>query len=451
MKHISSLLIALLLCLTGTLSSPIPARADIDLSLFELSAEIAVYSISEERFIRSCGETADLSALGADEYYTYILDLKYTGSQPLAIDSFTVSVDGSEQWGWSTRSLDPDTLISFHIYYSNMQSRMTEGMHTVTWYVSGQPIFTKSFTFVNPMDWNSVFPIPSSSDIDAANQTATVRSPYLYGWLDMNREYRFTEYSVDFKADHLPKATYCCLTNMRMDLSPLKKLYSSVHTDYESVNMYAGFQRRWSEYCSILSFWDIFCTDANGNQQTIRAQRLYPSEVIGNDDFSGEGTGAHTLVPYEWEEDHWYRMLLQCSDSPETGTTLVEQWVCDLETGVWTLLCRYDTGIPDSCFTGPVAIFLENFDPDHAGEIRSMEVANIRLRDADTRQWKTISNISIGSNGGLPSYEGSYAYGAQGNRFWMITSGVGGDWYAEGHIPQNKAFSVTGVQASSPY
>lgn len=451
MKRLLSMLIALLIFLTGALAFPTPARADLDLSLFELSAEIAVYSISGEQFVRSCGETAELSSLGSDEYYTYYLTLRYKGSSALDIDSFSASVDGSEQWGWTTRRLDPGAVLNCHIYYSNMQSRMTEGMHTATWYIDGQPIFTKSFTLTDPMNWSSVFPIPSSSEVDAANQSATVRSPYLYGWLQMDREYRFIEYSADFKADHLPKATYCCLANMRMDLSPLKKIYKSVYTDYESVNMYAGLQRRWNEYCSILSFWDIFCTDANGNQHTIRAKRLYPSEVIGNDDFTGEGTGAHTLVSYELEEDHWYRMLLQCSQSAETGTTLVEQWVCDLETGAWTLLCRYDTGIPDSCFTGPVALFLENFDPDYAGEVRSMEVTNIRMRDADTLQWKTISNISIGSNGGLPSYEGSYAYGSQGNRFWMITSGVGGDWYAEGRIPQNKTYSITGVQASSPY
>lgn len=451
MKRALSLLAALLLCLTGTLACPQPARADIDTSLFELNAEIAAYSISEERSIRLCGQTADLSALASGEYYTYHLTLKYTGSKALNIDSITVSVDGGEQWGWSTKTLDPGTDYNFHVYYSNMQSRMTEGVHTVTWYINNRPLLTKSFTFTSSMDWNSVFPIPSSSEITAANQSAAVRSPYLYGWLDMDRDYRFTEYSADFKADYLPEATYCCLANMRMDLSPLKKIYSSVYTEYESVNMYAGFQNRWTDRASILSFWDIYCTDSSGNQKTIRAQRLYPASTVGTDDFSGEGTGAHTLVPYEWEEDHWYRMLLQCSESAETGTTLVEQWICDLETGEWTLLCRYDTGIPDSCFTGPVAFFLENFDNDYAGEVRSMEIANIRLRDASSGQWKCISSASIGSNGGLPSYNGSYAYGSQGSRFWMITSGVGGDWYAEGRVPQNKSFSVKGAQASSPY
>ena len=79
------------------------------------------------------------------------------------------------------------------------------------------------------------------------------------------------------------------------------------------------------------------------------------------DSFGGEGTGARALVDYEWESDHWYTMHIRCMTSETTGNTVVEQWVCDLETGEWTLLTAYDIGFKNSSFKGSIAIFLENY------------------------------------------------------------------------------------------
>ena len=294
------------------------------------------------------------------------------------------------------------------------------------------------------------FPRPSAAEIAAHDRTAAMRSPYLYGYLDISDDLRFTEFAADFCADTLPPKTYLCLANMRMDLSPLKKLYTNVHTEYEQVNMYAGFQRLADETVSILSFWDIYYTDASGHQQTLRAKRIYPDDYNGSDSFGGEGTGAHTIAPYDWEAGHWYRMLLQCGTS-ETGTTTVEQWVLDLETNAWTLLCKYDTGIVGSCFTGPVAFFLENFDPAVSGEVRSMQVKNVRLFDQKAGKWRGIRSAYIGSNGGVPSYEGSYAYDTRGDAFRLITSGVGGDWYGQKRFPRNKTLTVSHADSSCPY
>ena len=125
-------------------------------------------------------------------------------------------------------------------------------------------------------------------------------------------------------------------------------------------------------------------------------------------------------------------MLLQCGKSPETGNTTVEQWVCDLTSGRWTKLCVYDLGFAGSCFKGDVAFFLENYISSLAGEVRSMEIRNPRICLASNGQWVNISSAHMSSQGGKPKYEGSYAFGAEGDRFWMITSGVGGDWYNNG-------------------
>ena len=57
-----------------------------------------------------------------------------------------------------------------------------------------------------------------------------------------------------------------------------------------------------------------------------------------------------------------------------------------------------------------------------------MEVRNAQYFDI-YEGWKQITSAYVGPNGGTPTYEGSYDFGAIGDRFWMITSGVGGDWY----------------------
>ncbi len=294
--------------------------------------------------------------------------------------------------------------------------------------------------------------MPSASEISHANQTAALRSPYLYGWLQMNSNFRYTEYAVDFKADFVPKATYCALANLRLDLSGMKKKYRNVRSEYESVNLYAGFQRRWDEYITIMSAWDIYYTDKDGVQRTLRPRQLYPEKIyIGDGTFSGEGTGLQMLMPYNWESGHWYRMLLQCGQS-DAGTTTVEQWICDLETGAWTLMCKCDTGLPDSCFIGPNAFFLENFDPAYAGEIRTMEVANVRVKEAGKSSWQSIRTASIGSNGGKPHYNGSCAYGADDSCFWLITSGAGGDWFGTNRVPENnRSYTVKSGSAVSHY
>jgi len=85
-------------------------------------------------------------------------------------------------------------------------------------------------------------------------------------------------------------------------------------------------------------------------------------------------------------------MHLKCGTSQETGNTVVEQWVCDLSTGEYTLLCSYDIGVPNSSFKGQMAVFLENYLTQYAGDVRSMEICNAKYLDAVTGQWITITD-----------------------------------------------------------
>lgn len=44
----------------------------------------------------------------------------------------------------------------------------------------------------------------------------------------------------------------------------------------------------------------------------------------------------------------------------------------------------------------------------------------------------TLTTIYVASANGLPQYEGSYDFGVSDGHLWMITSGVGGDWFNNG-------------------
>lgn len=281
----------------------------------------------------------------------------------------------------------------------------------------------------------SRFRFPTAPQIEEHNRTATVRSPYLFGQFAIPHTTRYTEYAVDFCADHLPRGTYCCLGNWSMDYSSVEREYGKLQTDPNGIHAYAGFQSlEDGRRVSILSFWDVFYKDSRGQTRTIRAKRTYPAATDRSEAFGGEGTGAHCLVPYPWQAGRWYRMYLRCRTDPTTGNTLVEQYVCDLETNKenYTLLCRYDVGVRDACFKGPMYVFLENFIPRYAGDVRSLQVRAPQYRDAATRRWHRLTAGLFTAQGGLPHYEGSYDFGSCHNRFWMITSGVGGDWFGNG-------------------
>ena len=271
-------------------------------------------------------------------------------------------------------------------------------------------------------NWQSMITFPTASEIDRYNSTAVNRSPYLQAWMQTGSK-TFTGYSVNFRAEFQPNGTYCCLGNFDLDYSALKKTYKSYRTEYNGVAGYAGLQRLSNgELKSILSFWDVFCTDKSGKTKTIRAQLVYPSST-DNDSFSGEGTGTHCLADYPWKPGRWYQMQLLCGRSDTTGNTTVEQWVQDLSTSVWTKLCVYDLGVPNVSFKGNVCVFLENFDPKYAGAIRSMECRNFAV--CRNKKWTGVTSGVVEKDIRMP-YTGSYAYKVSGDTLCMITTGVTG-------------------------
>ena len=407
------------------------------------TASLCVYAISNESRLRDAGDTADISLLGEDEYYSFCLRVQNNTDETLRWDKAGVSVNDGKQWCWNAGSLSPGKSTVFHIYYANMKAFQTAGTYTVDWYFDGEKTYSACFTLAEKALDTGGFPIPSDVEIENYNSTNTTRSPYIYGWYLLSPDTRYTEYSVDFRADHLPIGTYCCLGNWKINYSALNEQYAKVWTEYESVQGYAGFQHTADgRKVSIMSFWDIFCQDQDGNVTTIHPERLYPDDIIGSDRFSGEGTGGHTIVPCPWEAQHWYRMHIRCRTSSITGNTVVEQWITDLETNDETLLCAYDLGIPQAAFTGSIAVFLENYLPEYGGDLRSMQVRNAQYLEESSGTWKSFDSIYLSSNGGAPAYLGSYDFGVSDNTVWMITSGVGGDWYGNGRGKQGERYTL---------
>ena len=298
---------------------------------------------------------------------------------------------------------------------------------------------------ITERNWSACMTLPDNAAVEAFNAVSNNRSPYVTATADTSVCTRFTQYAIDFRADYLPTGTYCCLANFDLDYSALRQSYADYRMDYPGVAGYAGLQRGTNGRTnSIMSFWDVFCRDAAGRETVIRARQVAPASGE-NSDFDGEGTGVHCLIDYPWQAGRWYRMLLQCSVSETTGNTTIEQWVCDLGNMTWTSLCQYDLGVPNVTFQGNVATFLECFQHETAGNVRSMEIRNIRIADAYSGQWLNVQRVFCSTAYGYP---GSYAYGADGHTVYMISTGLDG---MAGYPQADMTYMISNLESGIPY
>lgn len=271
--------------------------------------------------------------------------------------------------------------------------------------------------------WKARMDFPTQEEIDKFNANDPTLSPYVAAWMHASAADRFDEYSIEFKADYVPNYTYCCLGNFLLDYSDLEGKYAS-YSSSVGINGYAGFQYRapGETPVAIQSIWDLYCTDEKGEVTTIRAQRVFP-EPDDNETFTGEGDGVHCITDYDWKAGKWYRMLLKLDTSEITGNTTIEQQVLDLETGEWTLLSKYDLGVKNVKFYYDVAIFMEDYLPAASANVRTMEVRNVSVHPVGAEDWMPVRSGVF-----LQNYDhaGSYAFGTEGDVFWMISTGISG-------------------------
>ena len=62
-----------------------------------------------------------------------------------------------------------------------------------------------------PRDWRAVFSMPARYEMNHYSNPDRIRAPYLCAWLYPPEGAIFREYSVDFRAEHVPEGTYCSL------------------------------------------------------------------------------------------------------------------------------------------------------------------------------------------------------------------------------------------------
>lgn len=258
-------------------------------------------------------------------------------------------------------------------------------------------------------------------------------SPYIVCVPDFGKVNRYMEYAVDFRADYLPKATYLSTLCWYMGSYQLDRQYASVERDGGWAG-YCGFQSLHDgRRVAIMSIWDTFCTDRQGRQTVIKARRIYP-EVDPTDNFrmrdadgnlavwGDEGRFVQCLVPYDWEDGHTYRANIQVFNTYTGGSAYINFAVCDMETGVWTTLMQFDLGYDEAYMTGG-CVFLENYLPQYAGELRSMVLSNFQVKTYGGVDWTHAVRAELMQEFDNP---GSYNFGAEGDSFWAITTGIPG-------------------------
>lgn len=296
--------------------------------------------------------------------------------------------------------------------------------------------------------WNKVISLPSASEIQAFRGTA--RAPYICCQPEFSGVTAFYEFSVDFRADHLPRGTYLCVSNFGFNDAGLLKRYASVKRDYEGVAGYAGFQKYEDGTTGIiLTVWDSYCYDRSGRKITYQATQVYPAgnkgfEVCVGNTVTGEGCFVHTLLPYNWVEGRNYRALLQLTNPTDGANSHLIFWACDLQTGAWTRLVEYDLGYSGTYMYWTTA-FLEDFSYHDAGSLRSMVLSNFRVHATSKAEWVTTKKATFSCN---YSNGGSYQYGSAGNAFYTITTGLPNRC---SRPADRKTYTVSSCEGGSPY
>ena len=295
------------------------------------------------------------------------------------------------------------------------------------------PVIDASVTYLR-RNWDRVMTLPNVLEIDACNRNASAPAPRVSGWLQAGAEKGFDAFSVDFKTDCLPEGTFCCPGGFDFDYSALVGKYGR----YESVRKHTGLsglaameKEEGGAAEAVLVLWDITCAGHDGTAVVIRPKRMYP--VSGT---AGAAGGCTRFAePYDWKPERWYRMHVLCGDFSGTANTVLEQWICDLGTGSWTLLCRADLGAPGIRFRNNLAVYLENTLVQRAGDVRTLECKSIYIHEHGG-SWRQLSEAGFSRDRDDP---GSYSYGADGAVFYAVTTGVRG---GPGSRPEGRCVKV---------
>lgn len=252
---------------------------------------------------------------------------------------------------------------------------------------------------------------------------------------------KFEGFSIDFRGVKTPLSTYWALCNWGMDLTAFKE----EHPDAHGGGAYAGLQNTVIGRLAIMSFWETFY---DGDSKRHNARRVYPA---GESTFGGEGEGTNNIVPFAWEDNKWYRMILRSWEDSETGTTFVGQWVLDVAENRWSLVSYFDTGFKKSFMRGGMSQFQENFWDKHYKKIRSFNFKNVYIKEAGKNEgWKYIERTSLSYDDPRWNYHtgGTHDFGATEEYFYGSSGGDVRDQAAYDAVrPLSAVYGVKGGKA----
>ena len=276
-------------------------------------------------------------------------------------------------------------------------------------------------------DWSQLMEMPTEEQLALPG---TLRSPYIAFYPDFGLG-GTTAFSMDFRIAFDPAATYICPACWNLDVSEMEKSYVRVVSDYGSeVSGYFGFQvLENGEKVVIMSLWDAFCEDGDGQVTRISPRVLYPQDSRIREhtpETNGEGSFVQCMFPYAWETGRDYRLLME-QETGEQGTEVFTVFLMEPEGDTMTEMFRFDSGLT-GVWTDWMCGFVENFDPQTAAWPRSLEFWNVRARERSSGTWKDAASVafSVNSSVDITDYEGSWNVGADEDACWIITSGVPG-------------------------
>ncbi|MBE6542836.1 MAG: DUF3472 domain-containing protein [Ruminococcaceae bacterium] len=228
---------------------------------------------------------------------------------------------------------------------------------------------------------------------------------------------KFDTFTIEFRGVQTPNYTYWALANFGLDLSSIKTMQK--FPAISGGGAYAGLQNRDPQRgkAAIMSFWEMRYMGTKIHN----VKQMYPE---GDTNFTGEGEGKSCIVPFHWDDNTWYRMVIHTWEDVENGTTFAGQWFQNMATGEWTLTIVYDTQIYDSCFKGGMGLFQENYIKTYEDE-REFNTKNIYAVDHKTKEWVSLAtcNVSYG-NGGGDNKAGAHSFGATEEYFWGKAGGT---------------------------
>lgn len=299
-------------------------------------------------------------------------------------------------------------------------------------------------------DWTRFMDFPTQEQL---SRQGKARSPYIAFFQEFPGEGGLTAFAMDFRIDHDPLGTYICPVDWMINTSKLEEEYADVTTDYGDVlSGYFGFQVLGDGTKTvIMSLWNAFCRDKDGNVEQVKARVLYPGHVGGsefNPENNGEGSFVQCIYEYDWKVGVDYRFVLEQSTG-ESGTELFTLWLMEPEAGDRQELFCFDSGLKGIWIDNACG-FVENFVPEVAAWPRTMEFWNVRGRMRDSGEWENAEAVSFTVNSSVSEeiYEGSWNFGQDESCCWIITSGIPGLCAAPESLGP---YAVPATESGAPY